>query len=497
MYVNTNVAAMNAWQNLENTQNQMTNTLQQLSSGYRINTAANDPAGLAISQQMESQIGGLNQAYSNAQSGVSLLQTADGALGQIQNILQSMRSLASEASTATMNSTDAQNLQVEMNQYSQEVTQITNTTQFNNINLLGGAFQNQNIQVGANQGQALQISLGAADAYSLGVVGSTVTDTNSGTETVTNGGAITANGLSAGTYTLSANTTAWSANVGTNNHTDLTGIQGSFSGTSNTTYDFKVTAATAGTATQVQYSTDGGNTWSSAQALVSGALTVNGLQFTFGGTSAAVGDQVAATFTPQSTTYSLTGGLSATVSGPVTAGQPVTLTNTGGTASLSFSTNSTVPSLSQTLTVAGTGAPTVATAETAWTTTAATLSVAQDGSAGSGSNGVLTTQATANSGLNITTQGNAASALTILSNAINTLSTERANVGAYQNRLNFAAGNDQTASQNLQAARGGIMNADMALEMAKLSKEQVLQQSGVAMLAQANQVPQALLKLLP
>ena len=496
MYVNTNVAAMNAWLNLENTQNQMTNTLQQLSSGYRINTAANDPAGLAISQQMQSQIQGLNQAYSNAQSGVSLLQTADGGLGKIQNILQSMRSLASEAATATMNATDTSNLQTEMNQYAKEITQITNTTQFNNINLLGGAFQNQNIQVGANQGQALTLSLGAADAYTLGVVGSQVTGQGTGGETVTNGGAVTANGLSAGSYTLSASTSAWSATVGTNNNSDLTGISGSYTGSTATTYDFKVTSASSGAATAVQYSTDGGNTWSSAQSLTGGALTLNGVTFTFGGTAAAVNDQVDVTLNPQSTAYSLTGGLSATVDGQVVGGQSVTMTNAGNTASLSFDASNTVPSLSQSLTVTGTTVA-VGTAETAWTPTSANLTVSEAGTAATGTGGVLSTQATATSGLNIGTQGNAAVALNILSTAINTLSTERANVGAYQNRLNFAAANDQTTSQNLQAARGGIMNADMALEMAQLSKEQVLQQSGVAMLAQANQVPQALLKLLP
>jgi flagellin len=218
MYVNTNVAAMNAWLNLENTQTQMTGTLQQLSSGYRINTAANDPAGLAISQQMQSEIDGLKQAYSNAQSGVSLLQTADGGLGQIQNILQSMRSLASEAATSTMNSTDTANLQTEMNQYAKEITQIANTTQFNNINLLGGAFGSANnpeqIQIGANQGQTLGITLGAADAYTLGITAQSATVSNSAQSVIDTGQAIQVAGATPGNvYSVSASVTPWSVSV--------------------------------------------------------------------------------------------------------------------------------------------------------------------------------------------------------------------------------------------------------------------------------------------
>ncbi|EQD43332.1 flagellin domain-containing protein, partial [mine drainage metagenome] len=133
MFVNTNVAALNAWLNLSNTQNSMTSILQQLSSGLKINSAANNPAGLAISQQMQSEISGMNQAYQNSQTAINLFQTADSALGSIQSILQSMRSLASQASTSTNNSTDLQALQSEMNQYAQQITQISNDTNFNTL----------------------------------------------------------------------------------------------------------------------------------------------------------------------------------------------------------------------------------------------------------------------------------------------------------------------------------------------------------------------------
>ena len=171
MYLNTNMSALQAIQALSNTSAQENQTLGQLSTGNKITSAASNPAGLAISELMQSQINGLNQSSHNAQNGVSLLQTADGAMSNIDTILQSMYSLASQAATGTNNSNDLKDLQAEMNQYSKEITNISNTTQFNNINLLDGGFQNQAIQIGAQQGQALSLSINSMDSVSLKVAG--------------------------------------------------------------------------------------------------------------------------------------------------------------------------------------------------------------------------------------------------------------------------------------------------------------------------------------
>ena len=193
MFVNTNVSALQSVFDLQNTTNSMSTVLQQLSTGLQINSAADNPAGLAISQEMQTQISGLNQASQNSQNGISLLQTADGAMSNIDTILQSMRSLASQAATGTNNPTDLQALQTEMNQYAQEITNIANTTQFNNLNLLSGAFGGQtggaynangqyaggtlnpagveNIQIGANQGEQISMGIDPVDAYSLNVAG--------------------------------------------------------------------------------------------------------------------------------------------------------------------------------------------------------------------------------------------------------------------------------------------------------------------------------------
>jgi flagellin len=513
MFVNTNVAALNAWRNLENTQTDMTGVLQQLSSGYRINTAADDPAGLAISQQMQSQIGGLNQAYLNAQSGVSLLQTADGALGQIQNILQSMRSLASEAATGTMNSTDTQNLQTEMNQYAQEITQITNTTQFNNINLLAGGFQNQNLQVGANQGQSLAVSMNAADAATLGVAGLNVTATNT-TGLLADTAGVTAVGISAATDTITGTSTQWSlgtfsGNSGAGSAAIVTAVAGNFSGTANDALNLQISSVTAGKTATVSY-TDSANS-----SPVSVAFSDNGTNttFTIKGMSFTVADaalgatstyNISTLVSPTTTAFTDSGGgnngLSGTVTGQITNGQSISLsTSAGGVLSFEAAPGAgslvANTSVSSTYTVVAAG--TVSGSPTATTAPVANFVTTAGGQAATVVNGQVTQNATVSSGINIETQANAQAALTIVDNAINTLSTERANVGAYQNRLQFASSDVQTTAQNLTAARAGIMDADMAQEMSNLSRDQVLEQSGVAMLAQANAVPQALLKLLP
>ena len=527
MYVNTNVAAMNALLNLENTQTQMNGTLQQLSSGYRINTAANDPAGLAISQQMQSQIDGLKQAYTNSQSGVSLLQTADGALGQIQNILQSMRSLASEAATSTMNNTDTANLQTEMNQYAKEITQISNTTQFNNINLLGGAFGTANnpeqIQIGANQGQTLGITLGAADAYTLGITAQSANVTTPSQNVIDTAQTINvAGGTPNDSYSVGATVTPWSVSVANDTNGIFSGATvsntGAVSLTSAQTATVQVLTAGSSSSTSptqavISVTTNGVTTDYTAGATGTTSnftgVEIGGTAFTLTGlTTGTAGASATVTIHPTQTNFTLSdttspGSGSVTTNGVIATDQQQSVSMNNGSTSFTFSVNSalagetsasyTTAAITET---AGAGTVTAATAPTA--ITGATLAVTATGNAGSGTNGVLSKQASAGSGaINIESVSNAQAALSVIDTAINSLSTERANVGAYQNRLNFASSNDQTSQQNLTAARAGIMDANMALQMANLSKEQVLQQSGVAMLAQANQVPQALLKLLP
>jgi flagellin-like hook-associated protein FlgL len=176
MSVNTNFAAMNAYRNLSTTQNSMSKSLERLSSGYRINSASDDAAGLAISEGLRSQIGGLTQAVRNTQDGTSVVQTAEGALSETTSILQRMRDLSVQASSGGSLNNDAKaSIQKEVSQLKSELTRISNTTQFNGTNLLDGSYKGT-FQVGANTGETIGVTIGTAmGSQGLGVDGIDVT----------------------------------------------------------------------------------------------------------------------------------------------------------------------------------------------------------------------------------------------------------------------------------------------------------------------------------
>ena len=174
--VNTNIAALNAYRNLSVTDGQMSKSLEKLSSGFRINRAADDAAGLAISEGLRSQIGGLKVAVRNTQDGISVVQTAEGALTETHSILQRMRDLSVQASNAGGMNDDAKgNIQSEIVQLKSELDRIANTTTFNGKKLLDGSFSD-NFQVGANAGETIAVSVGTAmGTAGLGVNGVDVT----------------------------------------------------------------------------------------------------------------------------------------------------------------------------------------------------------------------------------------------------------------------------------------------------------------------------------
>ncbi|TDA65476.1 MAG: flagellin [Clostridia bacterium] len=180
MRINQNIAALNAYRNLSITNNAMNKSLERLSSGLRINRASDDAAGLAISEKMRGQVKGLNQATRNAQDGVSLIQTAEGALNETHSILQRMRELAVQSANDTNTNEDRYQIQKEMDQLASELSRISNTTEFNTKNLLAGGLTEQLFQIGANQGQNIQLDINAMDAYTLGVAGTLYSETNIG-----------------------------------------------------------------------------------------------------------------------------------------------------------------------------------------------------------------------------------------------------------------------------------------------------------------------------
>jgi len=176
MRINSNISALNAWKNLSATDVSLGRSLARLSSGLRITKAADDAAGLAISEKMRGQVRGLNMARRNAQDGISLLQTAEGALNETHNILQRMRELAVQAASDTLTDADRSQLQAEVTQLIGEIDGIAGRTEFNTMPLLDGTFTARNLQIGANTGQTMSITIGnmTATATGLNVTGATV-----------------------------------------------------------------------------------------------------------------------------------------------------------------------------------------------------------------------------------------------------------------------------------------------------------------------------------
>lgn len=182
LVVQHNITSLNTNRQLGITTGNQAKSAEKLSSGYRINRAGDDAAGLSISEKMRSQIRGLNKASSNAQDGVSLIQTAEGALNEVHSILQRMNEIATQAANDTNTSTDRTALREEMDQLQNEINRIQSTTQFNSMNLLSGSFKGKNLQVGALSGQAISISISKMTASNIGVGGSLKIDgfTNAG-----------------------------------------------------------------------------------------------------------------------------------------------------------------------------------------------------------------------------------------------------------------------------------------------------------------------------
>jgi len=497
MFINTNMASINAQQNLNKTNNAMQSSLEKLSSGYRINSASDDAAGLAISQKMQGQISGLNQASQNAQTAVSLIQTADGSLNETQSILQRMRELAVQSSSDSNTSDDRSKIQIEVDQLSKEITRISNTTQFNTQNLLAGGL-NDTFQIGANEGQNISLSVGAMDAYSLGVTGNSSSVQNfSGVAVGIQGLTNLSRGFAASTTSgfqivvtktaanASGVTVSKSAGTGTSTRSQVTVIGSGFTGTTNATYQVRVSAVKSnasgvGSATQIQYSTDNTN-WTTASLNSSGVAKIDGMTFKVAsGTSSAsfaVGDTFGFNTTAATATFQLEDAASGAIGGPVS------VTNGSSSAVIGDAKGDQSVTVNYSFGKLSGGT--------------ATFGVQVNNSfAATTVEGQVTSDAVAQNGIDVTTQDSASKAITAIDNALSAVSAERAKLGAYQNRLTDSSDNLTTSANNLTAANSVITNVDMAAEMSKFTQSQVLSQAGVAMLAQANQAPQAILKLL-
>lgn len=493
LVINTNVASLNAQRNLTASKDALATSLQRLSSGLRINSARDDAAGMAISERMTAQIRGLDQARRNANDGVSLAQTAEGALSQSSEILQRIRELSIQSANSSNSTTDRASLNSEVNQLVSELDRIANSTSFNGLKLLDGTYQGQQFQVGADANQTIGVSV--AGSRSTDLQNNTIT--LKGTATTDLGGAI----IGAATATAPANAVA----------TQTLTIAGA-AGSAAVSVVSTSSAATIATAINVQTSATGVKATASSSATLSG-MSAGTVSFTLNGGGTA-------------TTISATVGAGGTVAGlaaavnAVSGKTGVTATaNAAGTGLvLAQAAGEDITIVSYTNSAAGTAtllggiaAQTVTLASGPAATDSArvtgTISLASDNgftavsSVAAGAASVLGTTVTAATAakvnsIDINTIAGANTALGIVDAALSQISKMRADMGAVQNRFNATITNLMTTSENLNAARSRIRDADFAAETAVMTRNQILQQAGTAMLAQANALPNSVLTLL-
>ena len=472
--INTNLNSLTAQRNSSKSQNDLTTAINRLSSGLRINSAKDDAAGLAISERFTSQIRGLNQAARNANDGISLAQTAEGALGSIGSNLQRMRELAVQSANATNSSSDRAALQQEVSQLASEIDRVATQTQFNGTNLIDGSFNSQQFQVGANAGQTITVAgISSARTSALGQFqGFTLTNQSIGTAsntaaalTVTVGGG---SAVALGSVAVDAKAQAAAINAG--------GVAG-LTATANATSVAAATQTTAGSA--------------SGTAIV----TVNGLAINVAGTTGGAGSASnRANFVTALNAQSAATGVTASDTGSgvtlsAADGRNVTLSYAVGGYTGSSLTDFGVGAVSGT-----TYGGTVNVNYTAPTGTTGSVVFAQTG--GLASTTAIAATGTAVSAIDISTVAGANAALASVDAALTTVNSNRAALGAIQNRFSSTIENLQTSSENLSASRSRIQDADFAAETANLSRAQVLQQAGTAMIAQANQLPSQVLSLL-
>ena len=418
MTINTNVVSINAQRNLSLSGSQLGTAMQRLSSGLRVNSAKDDAAGLAIAERMNAQSRGLAVAARNANDGISLAQTAEGALGKVGDMLQRMRELAVQASNATNSADDRKALQAEVSQLTAEIDRVAKTSSFNGKNLLDGSFAGGVFQVGSGAGN--NITVGG----------------------ITNAKASALGNLDFATVALGAKTAS------------VKGLDAA---------DIKLTAIETAT-----------------------GATTSGITIAVG---AAPGIDI--------------GAIAAASSGQERLGQVVAAINaktadTGVTAFLSTNDDGTykLEVMSNTQKADGSGAEAV-------TISGLDKLVVSTAATDSGAKVALTTTVAASAAnekgiddLDITTQAGAWKAIETIDSAIDEINSARADLGALQTRFEKSIENIDIMNENISAARGRIVDADFAAETASLSRTQILQQAGTAMVAQANQLPQGVLSLL-
>ncbi len=453
----TNTSAMRAANASMSASSALSTAMERLSTGKRINSAKDDAAGLAIASRMSSAARSMGMAIRNANDGISLAQTAEGAMSEVTSMLQRMKELATQSANGTLQSTDRSALQAEVKQLTAEINNVSNTTTFNGVKLLDGNTPSIKLQTGINSGETITMSLTSVTSSSLALsknVGAVASGTNielmdltGSASAIVNGVKIDANSdaktaaaaMTAGGVTATAASNVMTMTVGTMTTADINVGGVAVSG-----------ITTADTATQVADRINAALA-ASGKNLGIKATSTGGTNLTL---TAAGGENIKVT--------TANGGLTA----PLSSGGTSTETLAGG-----FTSRSKINVVSA---------------------DASKISVEADPS-------VLTAMAVTETtvrAVDISTQDAAASALAVIDSALDKISAGRGDLGAVQNRLQSTVNNLSTTSTNLMDAKSRIEDADFSAESTALAKAQILSQASTAMLAQANQSQQSVLKLL-
>lgn len=489
MRINTNISAMNTYSRLTAANNSKSGSLAKLSSGLRINKAGDDAAGLAISEKMRGQIGGLKQATRNAQDAISLIQTAEGGLNETHSILNRMRDLAVQSSNDTNTDSDRVEIQKEMNELATEISRISRDTEFNTQGLLNGKL-NSTFHIGANKGQNLKLEINDMSSEALGVAGNGEGTANYEIKALT---AANTAGADEGLLKVGENklNVVELDNITTQSDTANYGLSNDKGEIVATSKDGKTyTSLTkASKVADLAKATEGAGKIVFTDEVISGEVTVTGgakgiLAAADVTATASIdvkgiesGDYKVATFDNKH--------VKEIASTPWTDNTDVKfslLDKEGNAVAVSKDGKDfyAVKDLKE-------GVATFALAS-------ADAKIALDSGTTFADGNSLSIKA--DGGIDVSSQAAADAAIKTISDAIDTVSAERSKLGATQNRLDHTINNLTATAENLSEAESRIRDVDMAEEMMEFTKSNILSQAATAMLAQANQMPQGVLQLL-
>ena len=497
--INTNVASLTAQRNLGTSQTSLNTSIQRLSSGLRINSAKDDAAGMAISERFTSQIRGLNMAVRNANDGISLAQTAEGAMKAAGDILQRVRELAVQSANASNSASDRQALQQEVGQLVSELDRISQTTEFNGSKLLDGSFGTQQFQVGANANQTIVAATanlrtnvyGNNQVSGTGAAGVSPTATVAALST-----AFGTNGVVGGTIAINGSLGSKNISVAVNETSKKTADQ------INQQSQFTGVTATARTEAQLAFGTSGAysiqlQSENDTPVTISFSLTATSGASALSASVAAINEQssktgVVASLKSDGSGIVLTNATGNNIAigttGSANAGT-VTVTKQVGDGKGAVTTAGTSQSLGTTSAAENIGIAGYITLDSDKSFSAvSTTTTALQGTPGTAASDLKKV-----SDLDVTSFDKATHTLKTVDSALSYISGERAKLGALQSRFETSIAALNITSENMSASRGRIMDADFAAETANLARTQILQQAGTAMVAQANQIPQGVL----